>query len=145
MKKAYFLFVLSLILWTKQGLSQRVSIDVSEVKKCMNLQQEAWNKGNMEGFMAHYWKSDSLKFIGHKGITFGWQQTLDNYKKTYATKEAMGQLTFDVADAQQLSKTSVFVVGKWAIKTADKEVGGFYTLLWKKIKGKWVIVVDHTS
>ncbi|MGZ3882604.1 MAG: YybH family protein [Bacteroidia bacterium] len=145
MKKAYFLIVLSLVLWAKQGRCQRASIDVSEVKKCMNLQQDAWNKGSLEGFMAYYWKSDSLQFIGHKGITLGWQQTLDNYKKTYASKEAMGQLSFEVLGAEQLSKHFVFVVGKWTVKTSDRESGGYYTLLWKKIKGKWVIITDHTS
>lgn len=145
MKKACFLLALGFLICPGRSLAQRVSIDVSEVKKCMNLQQDAWNKGSIEAFMTYYWKSDSLKFIGHKGLTWGWQQTLDNYKKAYPTKDYMGQLTFEVLDAEQLSRHFVFVAGKWNVKTSDKETGGYFTLLWKKIKGKWVIIADHTS
>lgn len=111
----------------------------------MGEQALAWNKGDIEGFMAYYWRSDSLRFIGSRGITYGWQQTLDNYKKGYPTADAMGQLAFDIKSIEQLSATSIFVAGGWKLKKKDKDVGGYYTLLWRRIKGQWVIVVDHTS
>lgn len=110
----------------------------------MQKQQEAWNGGNIEEFMAYYWKSDSLKFIGSKGITYGWQKTLDNYKRAYPDKAAMGQLTFTLMEVKQLSKQYVHVIGKWALEK-EKPVGGFFTLLWKKVGGCWVILSDHTS
>lgn len=119
--------------------------DISEVSSIMQKQEAAWNKFDIEGFMAYYWKSDSLKFIGSKGITYGWQKTLDNYKKSYPTPEAMGTLTFENNTLEQLSPTKIFVIGKWHLKKKEGDVGGSYTLLWKKINGKWVIVVDHTS
>jgi ketosteroid isomerase-like protein len=119
--------------------------DTSAVRRVMHLQEEAWNKGDIDGFMEHYWKSDSLKFIGSKGITYGWQKTLDNYKKGYPNREAMGILNFDISSIEQLSSGSIFVIGKWHLKKKDSEVGGYYTLLWKKKNGKWVIVTDHTS
>ncbi len=115
-----------------------------EVVDLMKKQELAWNAGDIEGFMKYYWKDDSLKFIGSKGITYGWQKTLQNYKKNYPDKEAMGILTFEIKTNQQLSKTSVFIIGSWSLKK-EKSVGGYFTLLWKKIKGEWVIVVDHTS
>jgi ketosteroid isomerase-like protein len=111
----------------------------------MNEQVVAWNKGNIEGFMTDYWHSDSLRFIGSKGITRGWQQTLDNYKKGYPTTEAMGQLSFEIKSIEQLSATAIFVVGKWHLQKTGSEAGGYYTLLWKKINGHWLIVLDHTS
>lgn len=119
--------------------------DISEVKEAMKKQEIAWNKADIEGFMAYYWKSDSLKFIGSKGITYGWQKTLDNYKKNYPTPEAMGILTFENNTMEQLSPVKIFVIGKWHLKRKEGDVGGAYTLLWKKINGKWVITVDHTS
>lgn len=125
--------------------SQNSHSDTAEVRTSMGEQALAWNKGDIEGFMAYYWHSDSLRFIGSKGITYGWQQTLDNYKKGYPTLEAMGQLTFDIKSIEQLSANSIFVVGGWKLKKKDKDVGGYYTLLWRRIKGQWVIVVDHTS
>lgn len=115
------------------------------VKGLMQKQQLAWNKADLEGFMDYYWKSDSLKFIGSKGLTYGWQKTLNNYKKSYPTPEAMGVLAFDINSAEALSKTAIYVIGKWTLHKKDKDVGGYYTLLWKKINGKWVIVADHTS
>lgn len=110
----------------------------------MKAQEESWNKGNIPGFMDYYWKSDSLKFIGSKGITYGWQKTLDNYLKSYPDKATMGSLKFTIIEAIQLSDTSIYVIGKWEL-SREKAVGGHFTLLWKKINGKWVIVADHTS
>ena len=119
--------------------------DIAEVAENMKKQEIAWNKADIEGFMAYYWKSDSLKFIGSKGITYGWQKTLDNYKMAYPGQEAMGILTFENNTIERLSTDKIFVIGKWRLKKKDSGTGGYYTLLWKKIKGKWVIVVDHTS
>jgi ketosteroid isomerase-like protein len=119
--------------------------DVSAVQDAMKKQEIAWNKADIEGFMGYYWKSDSLKFIGSKGITYGWQKTLDNYKKSYPTPDAMGVLTFENNTIEQLSPTKIFVIGKWNLKRKEGDVGGHYTLLWKKVNSKWVIVVDHTS
>lgn len=110
----------------------------------MKTQEEAWNKGDIKGFMEYYWKSDSLKFIGSKGITYGWQKTLDNYIKGYPTKSAMGILTFSILEITQLSNSSIYVIGKWDLKK-EKPSGGYFTLLWRKINDKWVIVADHTS
>lgn len=146
MKKSHLFIVLGLILMAKFSFSQKVSIDVSEVKKFMVLQEEAWNEGSLEGFMKYYWKSDSLKFIGSKGISWGWQTTLDNYKKNYPTKAIMGKLKFEVAEAEQLNNNSIFIIGKYHLERADgNNANGVFTLLWKKFKGRWLIVVDHTS
>ena len=137
------------------GLSlfaQKHSKDVNQVLENMKTQEESWNKGDVRGFMNYYWNSDSLKFIGSKGITYGWQKTLDNYMKGYPNKEAMGILTFTILESTQLSETSIYVIGKWELKkdtstssVSNKPSGGHFTLLWKKINNKWVIVADHTS
>lgn len=125
-------------------LSQDNVSSISEVKRLMSQQEQAWNKADIVGFMKHYWKSDSLKFIGSKGITYGWQKTYDNYVKGYPTKEAMGILKFTIKEATQLSEMSIYVIGQWEL-TKEKPAGGYFTLLWKKINGNWVIVADHTS
>jgi hypothetical protein len=110
----------------------------------MKNQETSWNKGDIQGFMEHYWKSDSLKFIGSKGITYGWQQTLENYKKHYPDKAAMGTLHFTIKEATQLSPTSIYIIGKWELER-EKPIGGYFTLLWRKLNNKWLIVSDHTS
>lgn len=111
----------------------------------MQTQEDAWNRGDLEAFMDAYWHSDSLQFIGSRGLTYGWQQTLDNYKKGYPDRDAMGALKFTVLSIQQLSPKSAFVIGKWHLARKAGDLSGHYTLLWKKIKGKWVIVADHSS
>ncbi len=123
---------------------QQYKGDLKTVSNIMSAQELAWNHADIRGFMDFYWKSDSLQFIGSKGITYGWQKTYDNYVKGYPDKEAMGTLKFTIKDMMQLSKTSIYVIGQWEL-TKEKPVGGYFTLLWKKINGQWVIVADHTS
>jgi hypothetical protein len=141
MKNLIFAFF---IICSVCAFSQKSTVDVSSVINSMKIQENAWNNGNIKEFMNYYWKSDSLKFIGSKGIKYGWQQTLDNYLKSYPNKEAMGFLKFTIEESTQLSATSIYIIGKWELQK-DKPVGGYFTLLWKKINGSWVIVSDHTS
>ncbi len=115
------------------------------IRTIMANQELAWNRGDLEAFMAGYWKSDSLRFIGSRGLTYGWQQTLDNYKKGYPDVDAMGQLKFTIISVEKLSGKSAFVIGKWHLKRKAGDLSGHYTLLWKNIKGRWVIVADHSS
>ncbi len=117
----------------------------SSVKKILQTQQAAWNKGDIEAYMQGYWKSDSLMFIGKNGITYGWKQTLENYKRSYADSVAMGKLDFEFVEIKRLSDNYYFVVGKWQLTRTIEDVGGSFTLLFRKIKGKWVIIRDHSS
>src|SRR5690348_407638 len=63
------------------------------IRQILEQQTEAWNNGDIEGFMQTYWKSDSLLFIGKNGVRRGWKETLENYKKGYPDKAAMGRLS----------------------------------------------------
>lgn len=143
-KSLAFLFLLCTF-WT-QAQPHKLP-DAQQIKHVLHLQQEAWNKGDLAGFMQGYWKSDSLQFIGKKGITRGWQATLDNYQKAYPDQATMGQLQFEILNLEMFSKTTAQVIGKWTlIRSADKgNVGGHFTLIFKKINKRWVIVSDHTS
>ncbi len=115
------------------------------IRAVLEKQEIDWNRGDLAAFMEGYWKSDSLCFVGARGLTFGWQKTLDNYKKGYPDLEAMGKLKFTILSVEQLSSRSAYVIGKWHLTRTIGDIGGHYSLLWKKIKGKWVIVADHTS
>ncbi len=141
MKQLLFL-LLSLTL-TGNLLAQ--SKTETTIRDIMAKQELAWNRGDLLGFMDGYWKSDSLRFIGSKGLTYGWQKTLDNYKKGYPNLDAMGKLKFTIISVEQLSGKSAYVIGKWYLTRTIGDLSGHYTLLWKKIKGKWVIVADHSS
>ncbi|MEY4629679.1 MAG: hypothetical protein RLZZ595_2005 [Bacteroidota bacterium] len=95
--------------------------------------------------MVGYLESDSLMYIGKSGVTYGYQRTLNNYKKNYNGPDQMGQLRFNILHVKPMGKKRYFVVGKWFLKRTVGDVGGHYTLIFEKIKGKWVIVSDHSS
>lgn len=118
---------------------------VEVIDSLMNVQQTAWNNGNIDGFMAQYWRSDSLLFIGKKGVTNGWNKTLENYRKSYPDKAAMGRLEFNVVKHETIGKKAVYTIGKWTLYRSADTLGGHFTLLWKKVNGDWKIVADHTS
>ncbi len=115
-----------------------------QILKIMNIQEQAWNNADLEGFMQAYWKSDELKFIGKSGIKYGWQLTLDNYKKSYPDKAAMGTLHFDIIQVE-IVKDTAFVLGKWQLSRVKDTLKGFYTLYWRKIDNQWKIIIDHSS
>jgi uncharacterized protein (TIGR02246 family) len=115
------------------------------IRQLMAGQVAAWNKGSIDDFMKGYWNNDSLMFIGHGGITYGYQQTLDNYKKIYSNAGQMGKLFFTLLRVKRLSPDYYFVIGKWLLKRKTGDIGGIYTLLFRKIDGQWRIVCDHTS
>jgi ketosteroid isomerase-like protein len=119
--------------------------DEQAIRKILNDQITAWNKGNIEEFMKGYWNSDSLMFIGKSGVTYGYQNTLLNYKKNYSNTDAMGALSFELVKVQRLSPEYYYVVGKWHLKRKIGDVGGHYDLLFRKVNGAWVIVADHSS
>lgn len=121
------------------------SKDEQAIRDLMGRQSAAWNRGDVEAFMNGYWENDSLMFIGKSGVTYGWTNTLNNYKKGYPDKAAMGQLTFTLIQVKPLSKKYYHVVGKWHLKRSMGDVGGHFTLLFKKINGNWVIIADHSS
>ena len=95
-------------------------------------QQQAWNDGNIDGFMTYYWNNDSLKFIGSKSITYGWQKTLDNYKKSYPNKEAMGKLQFTILEHTQVGENYIYIIGKWNLQKEKACKWSFYLTLEKK-------------
>ena len=119
--------------------------EAASIDSLMQAQQSAWNNADIEGFMQPYWKSDSLCFIGKRGLTFGWQNTLDNYRKGYPDAAAMGRLQFTNHSLDVLSDDHAYVIGKWELFRVADTLSGHYSLLWKKISGKWVIVADHSS
>jgi ketosteroid isomerase-like protein len=139
MKKNFI--ILCLMLCTNYLLAQD---DSTAIRDVMNKQIEAWNNGDIDTFMQTYWKSDSLLFVSAPP-TYGWQTTLERYKKYYPDTAAMGKLSFNLIKLNQLSPEYYFVIGEWHLKRSVGDVGGYFTLLFKKINDNWVIVVDHTS
>jgi hypothetical protein len=118
---------------------------VEIIEQKMAEQEICWSRGDIDCFMRAYWKSDSLRFIGSKGLSYGWQTTLENYKKSYPTTETMGKLTFTNLHVTQLSDNFISVIGRWKLVRSIGDISGHYSLIWRKIDDEWVIISDHTS
>lgn len=137
-------FAILLLLAFANANAQKTN-DEQQVRAVLAMQQASWNNGNLDMFMQGYWKSDSVMFIGSKGIVYGWQNTMDGYKKAYPDTASMGKLQFTLLEVKRLSVMYFFVVGKWELTRTMGNLSGHFTLLFKKIKGRWVIVADHSS
>ncbi|MFT7072496.1 YybH family protein [Patiriisocius sp. Uisw_017] len=116
--------------------------DKASILRVMKDQEIAWSNNDLEGFMKGYIKSDSLKFYGKSGLTKGWQQTLDNYKKGYPTKEHSGTLTFETIDISPIENNSYWVMGKYFLSRNVGDANGVFIIIFKNIDGEWKIVAD---
>lgn len=115
------------------------------IRKVMEDQTAAWNRGDVEGFMQGYWRSDGLVFVSGTNVTHGWQAALDRYRVSYSTRALMGTLTFSGLEITVLSKDSAVVLGSWALQREKDNPNGKFTLIFRKFKDGWKIVHDHTS
>ena len=121
------------------------SKDELAIRNTLNEQMNAWNRGDLDRFMQGYWQNDSLMFIGKSGVTYGWQHTFDNYKTGYPDTVAMGKLNFTIIEVKRLSVIYFHVTGKWHLTRTAGDLSGHFTLIFRKVKNKWVIVSDHSS
>jgi hypothetical protein len=115
------------------------------IRIVMDEQAVAWNRGDIDEFMKGYWNSDKLVFVSGDRVTRGWQPTLDNYKRNYDSRAKMGTLTFSDLEINALSKDAAVVLGSWSLAREKDNPHGKFTLIFRKFKEGWRIVMDHTS
>lgn len=116
----------------------------SAIKSVMDKQAADWSSGDIDAFMEGYWKNDSLRFVGSRSITYGWEKTKNNYKKSYPDKAAMGELEFDLKQFDVLTKQDVIVLGGFTLFRSKDTLSGNFTLTWKNIDDQWLITSDMT-
>lgn len=136
--------LITLLLFTacaQRDFGQRES---AQIKELLTYQQKAWNEGDIEAFMEVYWQSDSLIFFSSGKRTYGWDNTLENYKLRYPNRDAMGQLTFSIYSISGLGKHACSLLGGYHLQRKDDELEGYFTLIWQKLDGQWKIVSDMT-
>lgn len=116
-----------------------------EIQEVLARQTVAWNEGDLARFMVGYWQSDGLLFVGKSGLTYGYRNTLENYKRSYASKAEMGELAFELLEFRRLGRRHYLVVGKWHLERGVGNLEGHFSLLFERKGGAWVIVADHSS
>jgi ketosteroid isomerase-like protein len=125
--------------------SMAQSNDEKIIRNILADQISFWNKGDIPGFMQGYWNNDSLVFVGKNGPTYGYNNTLRNYQKSYPNKDYMGILNFDILSVQPMEKDHFFVIGKFMLQRKVGDASGHFTLILRRINGVWKIVSDHSS
>jgi len=146
--KCFFKITISLLvvfLIDQSATAQYKDKDFNKVSQIFMQQEKDWNDGNIDAFMTSYWQSEQLQFGGSSGITRGWNATIARYKRVYPDKDAMGKLTFEIKDLTKHSRKVISLTGSWSLQRKTDAPGGHFLLIWRKIKGKWLIVADHTS
>ena len=144
--KNYLLIITLLangITWTQNSIKN----DLDIVRNNMSEQENSWNNGDIPGFMKHYWKSDSLSFVGKSGLNRGWKKTLDNYLISYDNKDKMGTLYFNNLSINKIDINTIHIIGSWTLKRNGDlgNLSGYYSLIWQKKNNQWVIIADHSS
>ena len=158
MRKRFLLYLLSvlaglqitLFVMSNQAHAQVTSSDSAAkaaVEQVLRTQQEAWNRHDLEAFMAGYWNSPQLTFFSGANERNGWQATIDRYRATYTSSgHEMGKLEFSGLRIESLAQDAAFVRGSWQLTMPDgKTPHGLFTLVFRKFPEGWKIVHDHTS
>lgn len=116
------------------------------IERVLDEQVAAWNRGDLEAFMEGYWRSPDLVFTSGGNVQRGWQTTLDRYRATYGNSpETMGRLAFSDLEVHPLGDGAAWALGRWALDNAGRKIGGVFSLVFREVDGRWVIIHDHTS
>jgi beta-aspartyl-peptidase (threonine type) len=126
-------------------MEERSAKDEAEIRAVMAAQVSAWNRGDIDGFMSGYARSDATEFVSGDKLTRGWQTARDRYQKKYDSREKMGTLTFSEVKITTLGSDAAFVIGCWKLARKKDKPHGCFTLLFRKTPAGWRIVHDHTS
>ena len=149
MKRSFLAFLLAMLLAeipvSALPPQKQDARTAAAIRAVLDAQRDAWNRGDLEGYMDGYDRSLNTEFVSGDRINRGWQAVLDRYKKNYNSREKMGVLTFSEIEITLLSKNVALVLGRWRLKRANDEPHGTFTLLFRKTKAGWRIVHDHSS
>lgn len=115
------------------------------IRAVIEAQRDAWNRGDVEGYMDGYERSEETVLISGDSVTRGWQTVTDRYKKNYNTPEKMGKLTFSDLEITTLGGDAAVVLGRWHLQRSGDEPHGRFTLVFRRTKKGWKIIHDHTS
>jgi ketosteroid isomerase-like protein len=117
----------------------------ADIRKVMDEQVAAWNRGDIDGFMKGYWNSPEMTFLSGDTVTKGWEPTLIRYKNSYNSRAKMGILSFTDLEITVTSKSSAVVLGRFTLVRENDKPTGMFTLNFRKFKDGWKIILDHTS
>jgi ketosteroid isomerase-like protein len=135
------------LLWLLLAVPLLAASPEQDIRRVLDDQVAAWNRGDIPGFMEGYDKSKSTTFVSST-ITKGHAEVLANYRKRYPTPQKMGTLRFSDLEIRPLGSDYAAVIGRFHLnRSADAggEASGIFTLLFYKTGKGWKVIMDHTS
>ncbi len=129
----------------RSAAKPQVTPDEAQIRALLVDQTAAWNRGDIDGFMAGYWKSDETEFVSADGISRGWQALFDRYKRSYPDRKAMGRLSFANLEIRVECSNSAYAIGEFHLEREKDNPSGIFTLNLRKFPEGWRVVVDHTT
>ena len=107
--------------------------------------QAAWNRGDFRGYMQGF-KNPDVVFVSGGRFQAGWQGTLDHYIRDYgASPEARGTLRFYDIQIEMLSGDAAQLISRYQLIRPRHPQYGINTRLMRKVRGQWVIALNHVS
>jgi uncharacterized protein (TIGR02246 family) len=141
-----FFFAATLVAVAWSGQLQGSSPEEAAIRKVLGVQQEAWNRGDVNAFLEGYWHSAELTFSGSSGVARGFDGVRARYQKNYPDRAAMGKLDFSGLEVRMLGPDAALALGRWHLTRAQGDIGGVFSLVFQKFpKDGWRIIHDHTS
>jgi len=141
----WFVLLVALVPFFSASTLSASDNGAAEIRAVMAAQVAAWNRGDIDGFMNGYARSEATEFVSGDKLTRGWQTVRDRYRKKYSTREKMGRLTFSDLKITLLSADAAIVLGRWQLVRQSDTPHGLFTLLFRRTSAGWRIVHDHTS
>jgi len=138
-------YVLSATAAAASSEQQRNAGAITEIRAVLHAQQDAWNRGDIDGFMSGYARSGSTTFVSEDALRRGWETVRARYLKKYSDRAKMGRLTFSDLEITPISADAAVVLGRWKLRRAQDRPHGRFTLIFRKTADGWRIVHDHTS
>lgn len=115
------------------------------IRAVLSAQAASWNRGDLDGFLSGYWRSDDLRFASGGNVARGYDQLVERYRTTYPDRAAMGELSFSDLEIDQISPDAAVVHGAWSLTLEADKPSGLFTLVFRQIGGEWLIVSDTTT
>jgi ketosteroid isomerase-like protein len=128
-----------------EAISRKEAKITAAVRAVLDAQRDAWNRGDVEGYMDGYERSRETVFVSGDNVTRGWQTVLDRYKKNYNSREKMGTLSFSDLEITPVGNDAAIVLGRWHLQRVKDEPHGRFTLILRRTRQGWKIIHDHTS
>ena len=149
MKSKFLLLLVTVLAWSACTRLTKPKFDAkaeeAAIRAVFDAEQIAWNNGDIDAFMEGFWKSDSLQFVSARGVNHGWEETRDGYKLRYSDRALMGTLHYEIIQVTPLCTDIFVVMGKYHVTRDIGNLDGAFTVIFKKIQGKWVAVYDHSA